>query len=71
MRNKDVDLTAALLTLAGAMFMVPVIVLTPTKLILGDIPAMMLKVGLWGMAFSAAPARPSVFIAWAEGKIHR
>ena len=71
MRNQDVDLTVALLTLAGAMFMVPVVVLTATKLILGDIPGMMFKVGLWSMAFSAAPASLSVFIAWAEGQIHR
>ena len=71
MRNQDVDLTAALLTLAGAMFMVPIVILTPTKLILGDVPGMMLKAALWSMAFSAAPASLSVFIAWAGGQIHR
>ena len=39
-------LTAALLTLAGAMFTIPVVILIPTKLITGDIPGMMLKAGL-------------------------
>ena len=42
-----------LLTQAGAMFMVPVVVLTPTKLITGDVPGMMLKApacGAWRSA---------------------
>ena len=53
MRNQDVDLTVALLTLAGAMFMVPVVVLTATKLITGDVPGMMLKAPACGALRSA------------------
>ena len=63
MGNRDVDLTAAQLTLAGAMITVPVIVLTPTKLITGDVPRMMLKAGLWSMTFSLVIPLPSLVTA--------
>ena len=71
MRNQDVDLTAELLTLAGAMFMVPVIVLISAKLITGDVPGLMLKAGLWSMAFSLMIAANGVLTCWAEGQRHR
>ena len=48
--------------------MLPVVVLIPTKLILDDIPGMMLKTGLWSMAFSLMIASAAVFIGWAEGQ---
>ena len=70
-QNQEVDLTAALLTLAGAMFMVPIVILTPTKLKMGDAPGMMLRVGLWTMAFSLMVAAAGVFIGWAEGQKRR
>ena len=70
-RGQDVDLTTALLILAGTMFMVPVIILIPTKLLTGDIPGMMLKTGLWSMAFSLTVAAIGVFIGWAEGQRRR
>ena len=71
MINQDVDLTAALLTLAGTMFMVPVVILIPAKLITGDIPGMMLKAGLWSMAFRLTVAATGAFIGWAEGQKRR
>lgn len=52
------DLTPALLTLAGGAFMVPVIVLTPTKPITRDVAGMMLIIGLRSIAFSVMVAAP-------------
>ena len=71
MRDQETDLTAVLLTVAGTMFMVPVLILISTKLITGDVPGMMLKAGLWSMAFSVMIAAIGVFIGWAEGQKHR
>lgn len=55
-------MTVALLTLAGAMFMVPTIALTLTKPITGDFLGLMLKAHLWSMAFSMMVAAAGVFI---------
>jgi hypothetical protein len=70
-RDRETDLTAVLLKVAGTMFMVPMVILTPTKLITGDVPGMMLKAGLWSMAFSVMIAAIGEFIGWAEGQKHR
>ena len=71
MRDRGGDLIAVLLTVAGAMFMIPVVVLTPTKLMIGDVPGMMFKAGLWSMAFSVMIAAIGVFIGWVEGRTRR
>ena len=71
MQSQGTDLTAVLMTLAGAMFMVPMVILIPTNLKTGDIPGMMLKAGLWSTAFSLTVAAIGVFIGWAEGQKHR
>ena len=71
MRNQDMDLTPALLILAGGAFMVPVIVLTPTKPITLDVAGMMLIIGLRSIAFSVMVAAPGVFTGWAEGQRRR
>ena len=70
-RDQETDLTAVLLVLAGTMFMAPVGILMPTKLITGDVPGMMLKIALWSLAFSVMIAAIGVFIGWAEGQNHR
>ena len=71
MRDQGTDLTAVLLTPAGATFMVQVIVLTPTKLITGDVLGMILKACLWSMAFSLMVAAIGVFIGRPEGLSRR
>ena len=60
------DLTAVLLKVAGSSWS-----RDPQKLITGDVPGMMLKAGLWSMAFSAMIAAIGEFIGWAEGQKHR
>ena len=70
-RNQNADLTAALLTLAGAMSTVPVIVLIPAKLITGDVPGLMFKADLWSMAHSLMVAAAGVFTCWVKGKKRR
>ena len=46
MRDQGSKLTKILLTFAGAMFMVPVVVFIPTKLTMGEVSATILEVGL-------------------------
>ena len=70
-RDRETDLAEVLLVLAGAMFMVPMVILIPTKLITGDVPGMMLKADLWSMAFSVMIAAIGVFTCWAEGQRNR
>ena len=67
-RDQRTDLAEVLPILAGDMFMVPVVVLIPTRLILDDTPGMVLRAGLWSMAFSLITASVAVFIAWAGGR---
>ena len=70
MRDQGTDLAAVLLTLAGTMFMAPMVILL-TRLVTGDVPGMMVKTGLWSMAFSLIVASAGVFIGWAEGQNRR
>ena len=51
--------------------MVTVVILIPTKLILGDILGMKLKIALWSTAFSVMIVAIGVFIGWAERQKHR
>ena len=62
MRDEVTDLAAVLLTLAWTMFMVPVFILLPTRLITAHVPGMMPKTGLWSLTFSLIVASPAVFI---------
>ena len=74
MRDQDVNLTATLLTLAGAMFVVSMLILTPTRLITDDVPEMMLSAGLCGAWRSVrwSPPRCSPVGRWDRhtGKHH-
>ena len=63
------DLAAVLL--AGAMFMAPMVILLLTRLITGHVSGIMLKAGLWSMAFSMIVASAGVFIGWAKGQRRR
>ena len=70
MQSQRTDLTAVLLVLPGTMFTAPVVILMPTKPITGHSPGMMLKAGLWSMAFSVMIAA-GVFTCRAEGQRRR
>ena len=52
---------ASLLTIAGTMFVVPLMLLTIVALV-GDIPGWMLKVGGWTMAFSLIVAAMGILV---------
>ena len=39
----------SILTLAGAMFLLPMIIMIPAHLILGEVPDLMFTIGVWTM----------------------
>ena len=51
----------SLLTIAGAMFMVPMIIMTAWAIV-DDIPGRILTIGGWSMAFSLIVAALGVFV---------
>ena len=51
----------SLLTIAGTMFLVPMIIMTAWAIV-GDIPGQILTIGGWSMAFSLIVAALGVFV---------
>ena len=41
--------SVSILTLAGAMFLLPMIIMIPAHLILGEVPDLMFNIGVWTM----------------------
>ena len=60
------SMSGLILTLAGGMFLIPMLIMTGIALV-GDLPPWLFKIGGWAMAFSMIIASFGVFIAWCEG----
>ena len=59
-------MSGLILTLAGSMFMIPLLTLTGIALI-ADIPGWLLSIGGWTMAFSMIIAAIGIFVAMYGG----
>ena len=55
-------MSGMMLTIAGAMFGVPIVIMLITTLIIGDTPSWMLSIGGWFMALGVILGSIGVFI---------
>ena len=60
-------MSGQILTVAGAMFMIPLILMIGLEVV-GDIPGWILFFGGWSMAFSMIVAAIGVFVGMNEGR---
>ena len=61
------EMSTTILTIAGAMFGIPLVVMLFTALILGDLPDPMASVGGWTMVFGVIVGAIGAFFALNEG----
>ena len=59
-------MSGQILTVAGAMFMIPLIVMIGIALV-GDIPGLLLFIGGWSMAFSLIVGAIGIFVGMNGG----
>ena len=64
-KQGEYNMSGQILTLAGGMFLIPMLIMTGIALV-GDLPPWLFKIGGWTMAFSMIIASFGVFIAWCE-----
>ena len=60
------DMSSQILTVASAMFMIPIILLIGVAIV-GEIPEWMLFIGGWSMAFGVIVGALGVFVGMNEG----
>ena len=65
-KQGEYNMSGQILTLAGGMFLIPMLIMTGIALV-GELPPWLFKIGGWTMAFSMIIASFGVFIAWCEG----